>query len=58
MLAFMESWYSVLQEKGREPIFEKPENMHNKEANKKGLLCVTIPYAVFNCRKPKITGLP
>jgi ubiquinone/menaquinone biosynthesis C-methylase UbiE len=50
-LAFLDAWKEIIKPSDKEIIFDEIENILNKIANEKGEFSMTIPYAVFNCRK-------
>jgi len=50
-LAFLDSWKDLIPEKRQAEIFDEIESKLNKFAQNSGELKLTIPFAVFDCRK-------
>ena len=50
-LAFLESWYSIVDSEERQVIFDKLEISLNELAYNNSGLTLTVPFACFNCYK-------
>ena len=50
-LAFLESWLQILHQKEQTEIFKEVELRLNRISEKKGELKLTVPFALFECRK-------
>lgn len=51
-LAFLKSWESVLQPSDVDRVFTILEDELNKRSEKKGQLCLTIPFVCIDCKRP------
>jgi len=52
-LGFLEPWKSILDPEDRGPIFEALETELNRLAASQGELCLTVPWACFDLRRPE-----
>jgi arsenite methyltransferase len=50
-LAFLESWLQILHQKEQTEIFSEVESRLNRISEKEGELKLTVPFALFKCRK-------
>ncbi len=50
-LAFLESWLQILHQKKQTEIFSEVETRLNRISEKEGELKLTVPFALFKCRK-------
>jgi arsenite methyltransferase len=53
-LAFLDGWKNILQPNDVDKVFTVLEDRLNRLAEKNGQLCLTIPFACIDCRKPKL----